>query len=350
MFGLPAERRAFTLVELLVVIAIIGVLVALLLPAIQAAREAARRSQCSNNIRQLGLAALNYESGNKTFPMGRTKILGTSTINNTQWGHLSLVFPYVEGSSIHQQIDYARAPGHASNARVVQSQIPFLICPTDVDDRMTGTFCVDSMVNWGRNSYRGNGGSQPGPTPTPTAATPAPPEGNDGLFVTNQAIRLKQITDGLSNTALYCEKVRGDGNENVSETPSDWFRISGNGQSADQIFTICTGTNPGTKLTRANQFPCSGRNWTHGDYATTRYNHVMPPNGNSCSQALSGGNLTATQVNEDGAASTASSFHNGGVNLVMGDASVHFVSDSVDPLVWNALGSRNGDETVGNPF
>ncbi|WP_428303720.1 DUF1559 domain-containing protein [Lacipirellula sp.] len=340
--------KGFTLVELLVVIAIIGVLVALLLPAVQAAREAARRSSCTNNLRQIGLAALNYESANKAFPLGRPKIYPTPGVNNTQWGHLSRVLPYVEGSSIHSLIDFTKAPAAPANAQAVMSKIQFLICPTDTEDRVNGTFCAATgdQYDWGRTSYRGNGGNQPGQTAEPTAALPKPEELNNGIYITNVIVKASHITDGLSNTAMYSEKVRGDGNETNVEVASDWFKISGTGASADSIYTSCSGVIPANQTSRATQFPCSGRNWTHGDYSPTRYNHIMPPNGNSCTQASSGGNLTATPVNEDGGATTASSQHSGGVNVTMADASTRFVGDSIDRFVWNALGSRDGGETV----
>lgn len=335
----------FTLVELLVVIAIIGVLVALLLPAVQAAREAARRSSCTNNLRQLGLAAHNFESANKTFPLGRTLVLPSSTLKNTQWGHLSRILPYVEGSAIHSLIDYSKAP---NNQEVVKSKIPFFICPTDPEDRVNGTYCAATggQLDWGRSSYRGNGGNMPGVTPAPDASTPVPPELNNGIFVTNVLVKTSHITDGLSNTAMYSEKVRGDGDLSSVEVASDWFKIPGSGASADAIYTSCSAVVPGNQTTQATQFPCGGRNWTHGDYSPTRYNHIMPPNGNSCSQAA--GTFNATPVNEEGGAHTASSQHNGGVNVTMADASTRYVSDGVDPLVWRAMGSRDGDETVGS--
>ena len=339
------RRQGFTLVELLVVIAIIGVLVALLLPAVQAAREAARRSSCTNNLRQLGIAAHNFESANKTFPLGRTLVLPSTTLNlkNTQWGHLSRILPYVEGSTIHSLIDYTKAP---NNQEVVKSKIPFFICPTDPEDRVNGTYCATTggQLDWGRSSYRGNGGNMPGVTPDPDASVPVPPELNNGIYVTNILVKTSHITDGLSNTAMYSEKVRGDGDLASVEVASDWFKISGTGASADSIYTSCSAVVPGNQTTQATQFPCGGRNWTHGDYSPTRYNHIMPPNGNSCSQA--GGAFNATPINEEGGAHTASSQHNGGVNVTMADASTRFVSDGIDPLVWRAMGSRDGDETI----
>src|SRR5262249_13192647 len=158
-------------------------------------------------------------------------------------------------------------------------------------------------------------------------------EDNDGIYVTNVAIKIKQITDGTSHTAIYAERCLGDADNNSIETPSDWFRIAGTGQTAAQVYTACTGVTPAAG---ANQWSCSGRNWVHGDYATSRYNHVMPPNTYSCSQ-VSGGTLNAIPVNEDGGAHTASSRHSGGVNMATVDGSTHFVANGIDPVIWSAL-------------
>lgn len=342
--------QGFTLVELLVVIAIIGVLVALLLPAVQAAREAARRSQCMNNQRQLGLAALNYETAKKEFPPGRGKGLkpGGNPANPddyfVQWGHLSLILPYMEAGNAYNLIDYTQATS-TSPARLIK--FDFLLCPTDPEDRMNNDVCSASGV-WldaGRTNYHGNGGSMPGETP---AGQPSPVlENNNGIFVTNVAIQIRQVTDGTSHTALYTERVKGDGDRNLIETSSDWFRIPGSGQTAEQVYTACSGLNPGGSVGNL-QYPCGGRNWVHGDYGTSRYTHVMPPNSKSCSQAA--GTMTAIPVNEEGTAATASSNHSGGVNLVLVDGSTHFVRDDVDRIVWNAIGSRDGDETVSDSF
>jgi len=342
--------RGFTLVELLVVIAIIGVLVALLLPAVQAAREAARRSQCINNLRQLGVAAINYESSRKMFPIGRRS--GTTvnaqgqSVTIKQWGHLAHILPYAEQSSVHGLIDFTESSGE-SPARLVQ--VSFFLCPTDFrEDRMNVPIC-SSGGEWadaGRTNYHGNGGSDTGQSKTISGVVV---EQNNGIFVTNLAVRMKHITDGASHTALYSESIRGDGDNEQIEHPGDWFRISGTNQTADVVYAKCSGLNPPTG-TGGSQFSCRGRNWVHGDYTTTRYNHVMPPNGISCSQT-SAGNVNAIPINEDGGATTASSSHSGGVNLACADGSTHFVSDGVDRLVWNALGSRDGDETIGvSPF
>ncbi len=359
-FGVRRSAHCgFTLVELLVVIAIIGILVALLLPAIQAAREAARRSQCTNNLRQLCLAALNYESSKKEFPYGRKE--GTITKPDgtvgavSQWGHLALILPYAEESAAYGLIDFTQGSGTGDAKK---QKIAMFSCPSDSgEDRMNSTTCAQTDGSWldvGRTNYHGNGGSDTGQTVALGVPSPPPKEptdlelqyreNNNGIFVTNRAIKIRQITDGTSHTALYSEARLGDGDNNLVEAPADWFRLGGTGQSASAVYTQCMAVNP-SLYKGTNQFSCRGRNWVHGDYTTSRYNHLMPPNGKSCSQS-STGTLNAIPINEDGGATTASSRHSGGVNMACADGSTHFVADSIDILVWQALGSRNGEEVV----
>lgn len=325
------SRRSsgFTLVELLVVIAIIGILIALLLPAIQAAREAARRTQCANKLRQFGVATLNYESTHKKFPIGRTFPI--------TWGAHVKILPYVEETSLHNIIEFEVAI--AQNDARLQT-LDLFLCPSDPEDRLADTPNADDQEGWGRNSYRANAGSDTGQM-TGTGPPKSQVERNNGIFVTNREIKLKQITDGTSHTALFSEKVRGDGNNEIVEVASDWFRIPESNFSADQVAMACRALNLSTMNKPRFQFSRGGRNWPRGNYVPSRYNHVLPPNDRSCARADGSGGLGAV-VNDNGGATTASSWHNGGVNLVLADGSVQFEVDAVDLAVWRALGSRDG--------
>lgn len=350
----------FTLVELLVVIAIIGILVALLLPAIQAAREAARRTECTNKMSNLAKAALNYESARKAFPYGRRRGLITkkdgTTGNLGQWGHLAHIMPYAEEAAVHGLIDFEAGSG-TSPARL--QKVAFFLCPSDYisEDRMNNSTCSSggTWLDSGRTSYHGCGGNDTGMTDTVAAAPTPPPtepadleqqykERNNGIFVTNRAIKIRQITDGTSHTAMYSEARLGSGEPTRVEVPGDWLKIPSHNGSADKVYTDCSGiADPSVYTISGFHFPCRGRNWVHGDYTTSRYNHIMPPNALSCST----GTVNADpSINENGGATTASSRHNSGVNLVCADGSTHFVSDSIDIVVWRALGSRNGGEVV----
>jgi prepilin-type processing-associated H-X9-DG protein len=232
----------------------------------------------------------------------------------------------------------------------------FFLCPSDSEDRVNNSVCSNSnqWLDAGRTSYFGNGGSMPGDTPPAAEQAQVPyRENNNGVFVTNIAIKGRQITDGQSHTALYAERVRGDGDRTLLELSSDWLQTDASepataDKTTAKMYTDCT-TTIAAGATGNRQYPCGGRNWVHGDYGTSRYTHILPPNSQSCHWAAGG---TAIQVNEDGTATTASSNHSGGVNLAMADGSVQYVSDGVDPLLWQALGSREAEpnEPTGTPF
>ncbi len=280
-----AQRPGFTLVELLVVIAIIGILVALLLPAIQAAREAARRAECKNKLRQLAVASLNYETAKKEFPLGRQQ--GTTADNKTivHWGFLAHLLPYVESASLHDLIDFdSDISVDLHPARL--AKIDLFICPSDEEDRVNTIDC--GQLNYGRCSYRGNGGGDTGETyEVPSTAGGSAHdfrEKNNGIFLTNLAVKMRQVIDGTSHTAMFSEKVRGDSDADVIEIESDWFKINGTGQTAEEVYTKCNDLYLANKVGQSYQFPCGGRNWVRGDYATTRYNHIMPPNSKSCAR------------------------------------------------------------------
>ena len=317
----------FTLVELLVVIAIIGILIALLLPAVQAAREAARRAECKNNLRQLGLAAHNYHSANKCFPPGRLT-------NVSGWGQHARLLPYVEQQNVYDRIDFNKAPGNGANAEARTSQIAVFRCPSDFN-RMNVSY-GPNHYGWGKNNYKGNAGND-------TGQMVSGEEQNNGFFMTNRAVRIRDCIDGTSHTALFAEAVLGDADDQKIEIPGDWFRIAGSNKTREDVYNACAGVTPQTGA--ENQICRSGRNWTWGNYIPTRYNHVMPPNSASCGRYGGSGNMDSS-VNSNGGATTASSRHPGGANIVMADGSTHFVSENVAIEVWWAVGSADGGEVV----
>lgn len=281
-------RRAFTLIELLVVIAIIAVLVALFLPAVQQAREAARRSQCRNNLKQIGLAAHNYESGHRTFPPG---VLGTSgSAAQGQLLHTWLVqiLPYVEQQTIQATYDFNRRFDVAANAPAVAAPIPVFLCPTVSDPAASPLFAA--------GHYAGNAGTYAGQ--------------DDGLLYPVSRVRIGDVRDGSSLTILAGE---------LRFEIGGWARGamntgSGGGGGGSQGFARAV----------LRWWKCSSSCATPG---------INPP-ATSCS----GGCERQFQF---------SSPHVGGCHFVFADGHVAFLSDNVDSSVFRSLTTRAGSETVG---
>lgn len=331
-----SSKRGFTLVELLVVIAIIGILIALLLPAVQAAREAARRSQCSNNLRQLGLALHSYEDAFKVFPHGAGGPVTALCINRLpEWSGLVSMLPYFE-----QQPLYALWTDNDSgdvNCRwpaawwarpETEAKIPALLCPSDTPSPRAG-----GQANIGQKNYFFCYGTTiQGNYDQPT----------NGAFFCRSYRKIADIQDGTSNTIAMSERAA---------RPSD-RRIIGNvtyASTMDPItcVTYVTGTvyDPARLLTSWS----AGSLWAFGHPHWNAFVTVIPPNGPSCT-AWTNDNLS----NASGIF-TASSRHPGGVQVVMCDASVRFISQTIDAMggpsgfgVWGALGTRDGGETVSN--
>ncbi len=321
------------MVELLVVIAIIGVLTSILLPAAQAAREAARRGGCSNNLKQIGLATLNFVDAKKTFPMGRQQ-------PNTYSQHV-LILPYLEESDISKLINTSIGTG-GSPPRLYT--IAEFLCPSEIGDRMLDGSVSDNQVGWGRNNYRANAGSDVGIT-TNSGATNAC-ERNNGIFLTNTTVSLKQVTDGTSKTSLFSERALGDSNDNSVELVSDYFGVKNNASTSTVagLQQKCGALSPST-MVGGDQYSYSGRDWINGNYCTSRYTHVLGPNTPACVRVASPNSMGAG-FNDYGGAITATSRHPGGVNFVLCDGSVQFATEDISLLVWQGLGSRAGSELI----
>ena len=332
------ESRAFTLVELLVVIAILGILIALLLPAVQAAREAARRMSCSNNLKQIVLAMHNFHDSYKGFPVGSPSksCPGYTQIPAWQyrWSPLAMLTPYMEQYNVYESLNldvplyghtgvyYGPGEGvHPDNQESVRQAITFFSCPSDKAQQVQPEFGPTNYLPcWGRSE----------PTPSGTAAFDT-----DGVFNSDYPVRFADITDGTSNTAAFSESLLGPrGSSLMGYTLTDENKV---------LVMVQLWSPP---ISEANcsviGSPASafrGARWVDGFVLYSAYYHWQPPNSEvpDCGVTKP---IRALWI-------AARSRHPGGVNVAFSDGSVHFVSDTVDLQTWRALGSRNGGEVPG---
>jgi prepilin-type N-terminal cleavage/methylation domain-containing protein len=345
-------NRGFTLLELLVVIAIIGVLVALLLPAIQAAREAARRSACLNNLKQLALGTLNYVDVRKAFPSG--------LMPAHSWSQHAQILPYLESSETSTQVNFSQNT-MSSSARFLS--IPVFLCPSELTDRLRGSSALtdaresDAGGVCGRNSYRGSGGNNigfltgNGGLGQDQLLANNSTETNNGIFLcSSQPIRLRDVLDGTAKTALFSERRVGNGDNTIIEQQSDYYGIPNSGVlvPVSTVVSDCGAVALASQLSgNGNTYikaSFSGQNWVDGFYTTTRYNHILPPNSLSCGRSVAAPD--SGNMNFNGGAFTATSWHPGGVITAFCDGGVQFISEEIDQTTWQALGSRNGVELI----
>ena len=301
--------RAFTLVELLVVIAIIGILIALLLPAVQAAREAARRAQCSNNLKQIGLGLLNYESARGVFPMSETHGAAQSGAScpHCDWDWAigcwaNLIFPFIEQQAAYDKLDFEahRQFDSPDNVEVMQAEYPMYLCPSDPYRGLTTTWGGGDESRGRILHYFAVHGSNEGsrlshPDGT-SCGTYGHCNGHDGMFFNDSATRIGDILDGTSNTAMICE-VWGRKYKNHKTPPSSDPDYRG-GESSR-----------GMHVHTAVYF-----DYTPNSYRWNPWH--------------------------------ANSFHPGGVNCLFGDGSVHFIMDTIDLETFKAISTIAGSEVV----
>ena len=328
------SRSAFTLVELLVVIAIIGVLVALLLPAIGSARESARRTDCMNRLKQLGLATHNYEAAKHHLPPGsESRYYDDLTPNGLyRWSALAHLMPFMEQSSAHGMLDmsvplYDRGfsvfPQNTAGVALVVREF---LCPSDGGAAPSKIF---GPTNYVACAGSGAGGG------TPFQA--------DGLFFINSRIRTSQITNGLSKTAAMSESILGI----KTAVGSNRSQVD---PRYDYVFTFAAPVTE-TACSQSVLWDMNdgrGFSWANGEFRCALYNHYRTPNSNTLDCVSDG--LTAADRLAVYGWRTARSFHIGGVNVLLADGSVHFVPDGVNSTIWQAISERNNTEPDALPL
>ncbi|HLW67709.1 MAG TPA: DUF1559 domain-containing protein [Gemmataceae bacterium] len=312
----PRKRCAFTLIELLVVIAIIAILIGLLLPAVQKVREAAARTQCQNNLKQIGLGLHNYHSAYGYLPPGS---------NSNGFTVLALLLPFVEQDNLYNQINFNVSANNPINAGPTGTMVKIFRCPSD---RTALT-----PNGQGGNNYFANYGTEPFFFQNSTIA--------NGVFALREphgGIRLTDITDGTSNTAAFSELRKGDWN-NAVYSPADWLNASSAGAptTINQAYSLCQSINP---QNLAYQWFSAGGEWLNDNNTGCAYIHCGPPN--SIPNCGFPGNLRFC-VN-------ANSDHTNGVNVLLCDGSVRFVSNSISIATWRALGTRAGGDILGSDW
>jgi prepilin-type N-terminal cleavage/methylation domain-containing protein/prepilin-type processing-associated H-X9-DG protein len=360
--------RAFTLIELLVVIAIIAVLIALLLPAVQSAREAARRGQCTNNLKQLALATHGYVNAIGAFP----PIMGDFNYNMItppmpgDWpmGWAVFLLPYIEQQPLYNAVNFSYgAPTPSNQSTVSNSKIATLICPSE--SFKNGPWVPSSFINY-RANFGGPGVMQAWTGPFVAMIPNSNGQSGCSCYTNSNcgSFGFESVSDGTSQTAMISEKLIGTTYySQITASSQSALRAmflppnaltinvdTGGAQGAQlaQQFIQACNSIPGSQSSSGPSSQWCGAVWDGSHWGTLNfnsYNHWMPPNTFSCLAANSYGSI----VNSPGSindAITATSNHSGGVDVAFCDGTVRFVKTSISPQVWWAIGTRNQAEMV----
>ena len=334
----PRYQTAFTLVELLVVIAIIGILVGLLLPGVQAAREAARRMHCQNNLKQLGLAMHNHESTWKHFPAGvirkRWDQQPTWSEGHWGWGAIANLLPYFEETALHEKLHLDMPllgapptfPILDAHVDLVDKKVSLLLCPSDLETVLDPRYAPENYV-----ACLGSG-----------LASPRTQAGSDrdadGVFYVNSDTRTRDITDGLANTLAMSESIIGPGGAG----PDGFVTSTRPVHSEDYWSALMPWVSPtlsDSACASATAFGVTrGNAWAPTSHLSGFFNAYLPPNSDTpdCIVHFS---FSPGWV-------AARSRHTGGVNVLLCDGSVRMMTESTDLELWRALATRDGHEVI----
>ena len=337
-------RGGFTLIETLTVVAILGVLAGLLIPAVQSAREAARRLQCTNNLKQVGVALHNYEATHRCFPgvitPGDLPVPSGPPVSPHECSVQARLLRELEQPALYDAINFALVTVDAyqlqANLTVMKTGVGLFLCPSDGPPEPGG---------YARNSYRFSLG------PTPAASAPA--EGGPGAFSVHLHFGPADFTDGLSNTVGASERLQGGwtagrlrrgGDYRLARTPLDLPELPREG-SADWAVSTCATLPPDSAIETR-----SGESWFVSGFHFTTYSHCAAPNPSTPDCALDPfRDSFYSRLRRQGVFS-ASSHHPGGVNTLRMDGSVHFVKDAISLSTWRAVSTRSGGEVVGADY
>jgi prepilin-type N-terminal cleavage/methylation domain-containing protein/prepilin-type processing-associated H-X9-DG protein len=362
--AMSQRRRGFTLIELLVVIAIIAVLIALLLPAVQAAREAARRIQCTNNMKQLGLAIANYESSNTCFPIG--DVFNTSVApctspgfgkncQNTNW--FALTLPYLEQTALSNSFNFAigtEGPGFLGlgvNSTIYATRVNSMQCPSDT----TQVFAIASLVplgapaftyNVSKGNYVINWGNTDNGQWTTSGNFPtvyrASPFGVNNSLTGAQLVRIASVTDGVSNTTFASELLQGAqddlrGTIWIDDACAGAFQTRFTPNGTQDILQVL-GVWAGNGFNNLDNIPGGG--------SAGAPPGVSPATPGTLCDSQPVQQLGCQNSSEGAGFCGARSRHPGGINALFGDGSVHFIKNSINPQTWVGLGSISGGEVI----
>jgi prepilin-type N-terminal cleavage/methylation domain-containing protein/prepilin-type processing-associated H-X9-DG protein len=344
------SRRGFTLIELLVVIAIIAVLIALLLPAVQAAREAARRLQCVNNLKQIGLGLLNYEQAIGSFPIGSSANLFSVNPNVYAGPHgLSAhaqMLPFLELTALYNSINMCfgvaagQVPTGPINSTAYGTKVAMFICPSDPN--APNVVGIDPVAPCDYSCSFGT---------TTTPSTVQVTTGSTGLFTWWRSYGIQSCMDGTSNTIAFAETLVGDGSTanfnagsgmiGIALGPAEVFDASANWAAVQAGLQLCNAAY--NSRSTANLSNSGGSRWMIGRANDTLFNTVVTPN----SQVYPWSSCTDwSDATNEIEISRAGSSHPAGVNVLFADGSVRFIKNSISQATWFALGTRGSGEVV----